>query len=135
MLRLFIDTTGVNQEVALMENQKALAKKKWRSNYNESEILLPTIISLLHRVKKTFHDLDQVCVARGPGSFSSTRIGVTVANTLGFALGIRVTGNLLAITSLSKHDKLDTKRRMVTPLYAKSPNITKGKGIWSQILK
>lgn len=140
MLQLFIDTTGVHQTVALIENQKVLAQKKWLSNYNESETLLPAITSLLRKAQKTLRDLDQIVVARGPGSFSSTRIGVTVANTLGFALDIPIIGlktgenvMLRLRRKIQTSDILSVKKVIVTPLYAKLPNITKGKGMWSRL--
>jgi len=38
------------------------------------------------------HNIKGVIVVKGPGSFTSLRIGVSVANALGYALGVPVAG-------------------------------------------
>lgn len=130
MLRLFLNATGGLETVALIHNGKILARKSWHANYDESEIVLPILTVLLNKTKKSFHDLTDIVVTRGPGSFSSTRIGVTIANTLGFALGIPVHGiSHVDFSKILKQTYHRAKQRWVIPLYSKPPNITKAKGI------
>jgi len=70
-----------------------------------SQVLLPMIAKILKKNKANFSDLTAVEVNVGPGSFTGTRVGVAVANALGFALNIPVNGK---------------KGKIVTPIYEKS---------------
>lgn len=70
-----------------------------------SQVLLPMIVKILKKAKIEFKDLTAIEVNPGPGSFTGTRVGVSVANAMGFALNIPVNG------------KKDT---IVLPLYEKS---------------
>ncbi|MBI2019279.1 hypothetical protein HYS95_01250 [Candidatus Daviesbacteria bacterium] len=68
-----------------------------------SQVLLPLIIKLLqidtpgvsNHVSNHWRDLEGIEVETGPGSFTGLRVGVSVANALGFALGIPVNGKKL----------------------------------------
>lgn len=55
-----------------------------------SQNLLPLIVYLLKKKKLTASELSAISVAQGPGSFTGVRLGVSVANTLGFLLGLPV---------------------------------------------
>lgn len=57
-----------------------------------SQVLLPLISKLLDQEKMIFKDLDGIEVETGPGSFTGLRVGVSVANALGFSLNIPVNG-------------------------------------------
>jgi tRNA threonylcarbamoyl adenosine modification protein YeaZ len=82
MLTLAINTASSVESVALISGKKLLAEKKWRSNKDESEKLLPAITALLKKSKYKFKDVKKIIVVNGPGPFSAVRIGVTVANIL-----------------------------------------------------
>lgn len=64
------------------------------SEVNEfgSQVLLPLIDKILKSKKSRYEDLERIEVETGPGSFTGLRVGVAVANTLGFALKIPVNG-------------------------------------------
>lgn len=70
-----------------------------------SQILLPAILEILKKNKKSIKDITEVKVNPGPGSFTGTRVGVAVANALGFALDIPVNGK---------------KGKIALPVYEKS---------------
>src|SRR3989338_3625265 len=70
-----------------------------------SQVLLPQIAKILKKKKIKFSDLTAVEVNPGPGSFTGTRVGVAVANALGYALAIPVNGK---------------KGKIVLPIYEKS---------------
>ena len=70
-----------------------------------SQALLPAIVTILKKNKIKIQDISAIEVASGPGSFTGTRVGVSVANALGFALNIPVNGK---------------KGKIVQPKYAKS---------------
>ena len=89
---VFIDTTS-NQKIIValtidgekFEIKRALEKQK-------AQIVLPLINELLQKHKVRLYDLDAIEVNPGPGSFTGVRVGVSVANTLSYALGIPVNG-------------------------------------------
>lgn len=58
----------------------------------KSQNLLPLIDKILKKHKVSLKDLTEIKVNTGPGSFTGLRVGVSVANTLGWALGIPVNG-------------------------------------------
>jgi len=70
-----------------------------------SQTLLVAIAKILKRHNKTLLDIKSVEVNTGPGSFTGTRVGVSVANALGFALNIPVNGK---------------KGKIALPIYQKS---------------
>lgn len=66
-------------------------------NYLTSEVkvlkaqaVLPLLDKLLKKKRLQTSDIDAVEVHTGPGSFTGLRVGVAIANTLGFALNIPV---------------------------------------------
>ena len=62
-----------------------------------AQTLLSGIEKLLAQSDWSVQELDLVCVACGPGSFTGLRIGVTVAKTLAYATGAALVGvNTLA---------------------------------------
>lgn len=62
-----------------------------------SQVLLPMIDRLLKKTKVDYKDLMGIKVSTGPGSFTGLRVGVSVANALGYSLGIPVNGKKLEI--------------------------------------
>lgn len=61
-------------------------------NSHGSQVLLPLIKRILKKNGVGFTDLTSIEVEKGPGSFTGLRVGVSVANALGFVLGIPVNG-------------------------------------------
>ncbi len=102
---LLIDTKDQKKvTVSLKENGKDI-KSLSKENEFGSQVLLPIIIELLSRTKKTKNPevasginlrggiwkvIDEIEVETGPGSFTGLRVGVSVANSLGYSLGIPV---------------------------------------------
>ena len=83
--------------VSLKENGKQVASLSEENEYG-SQVLLPLIVKLLRMHKPGlstqfqtgFGKLEGIEVETGPGSFTGIRVGVSVANSLGFALNIPV---------------------------------------------
>jgi|SRR3989338_9251129 len=89
---LFIDTKDQKTvKVSLKDNGKLVGELESENEYG-SQVLLPLIQKLLDRKKMVSKDLDGIEVETGPGSFTGLRVGVSVANALGFSLGIPVNG-------------------------------------------
>lgn len=82
-MKLYIDTSS-NQKTTVKFGTKVLMQDStvWRS-----QVLLPMIEKLTHG-----RDITEIEVNTGPGSFTGLRVGVAVANALGFALGVPVNG-------------------------------------------
>lgn len=84
---LTIDSTNREKIIVTLGNEKIIEEQKLGS-----QVLLPLIVKILKKQKAAFADISAVVVNTGPGSFTGTRIGVAVANALGFALNIPVNG-------------------------------------------
>lgn len=122
---LFIDTAtaGTCRFGVLIEGGKGIVSVKARSGS-----LLPLLASRIGLVK--LKKVDAICVVAGPGSFSSVRAGVLIANLIARLIGKPLLGVTVAEASdlkalflkLSKQDILwqDT----VVPIYDSEPNIT-----------
>ena len=85
---LYIDTSdGENIVVGIDKKRfKAVAKQ------GTSQRLLPFIDEVLEKEGLTLKDITQIKVNTGPGSFTGLRVGVSVANTLGWSLKVPVNG-------------------------------------------
>ena len=91
MNKLIIDTTDRKKtRIKLQSNKRA--DEITEENTPKSQIALILIDKLLRRNKINPADLDEIEVNTGPGSFTGTRVGVTIANALGFGLDIKVNG-------------------------------------------
>lgn len=80
------------QQAHRKQAQGKLIKSLSAKNKYGSQVLLPLISKLLDRKKMIFKDLEGIAVESGPGSFTGLRVGVSVANALGYALNIPVNG-------------------------------------------
>src|SRR3989344_8753979 len=90
---LKINTTNIEEiTVELVDQKAAIADKLVSRQQKGSQVLLPMITQILKNNKKHFKDIKFIEVNPGPGSFTGTRVGVAVANALGFALKIPVNG-------------------------------------------
>jgi len=93
-------------EISLIKDGKVLNTFSKNREYG-SQVLLPMIEKLLKRtstpgVSAQIHTrsvhwelLEGIEVEVGPGSFTGIRVGVSVANALGYTLGIPVNGKEL----------------------------------------
>lgn len=57
-----------------------------------AQVVLPLVEKLLREHKLQLKDITEIQVNAGPGSFTGLRVGVTIANALGFLLKIPVNG-------------------------------------------
>jgi tRNA threonylcarbamoyladenosine biosynthesis protein TsaB len=64
----------------------------WESGRKLSDELLAQITGLLQDKNKQLSDLTGLVIFQGPGSFTSLRIGHTVANALADSLGLPIVG-------------------------------------------
>lgn len=86
-MKLFIKTADELCQIWLDQQ-----KYEWQSGRELSKGLLRFLQQSLEKNSKTWEDLEAILVFRGPGSYTSLRIGLTVANTLAEALNIPIVG-------------------------------------------
>ena len=87
-MKLFIDTSDREKITLGLDSKKFVSK----AGKDKSQRLLSFIDKVLGKEGKTFKDITEIKVATGPGSFTGLRVGVAVANTLGWVLGAPVNG-------------------------------------------
>lgn len=87
-MKLYIDTSS-NQKTIVKLDSQILEKN---SSTWHSQMVLPMIEELLKKSNKSLKDITKIEVNTGPGSFTGLRVGVSIANTIGYCLGIPVNG-------------------------------------------
>jgi tRNA threonylcarbamoyladenosine biosynthesis protein TsaB len=97
MTILSIDTSNYPLGVALIEEDKVIGEYITYIKKNHSVRAMPAIEQLLKDCGIEAKDLTKVVVANGPGSYTGVRIGVTLAKTLAWSLGIP----LIPVSSLA----------------------------------
>lgn len=87
-MKLFIDTSDNTKTIIGFD------KERWTfpAKKQKSQQLLSLINRALKKQKKTLKDVTEIEVNLGPGSFTGLRVGISVANALGWALKIPVNG-------------------------------------------
>ena len=86
MYTLFIDTHFKDILLCLFKNNKLLDKKVINDVKNTSVVTMPSIIELLDNNSININNINKIAVVKGPGSFTSIRIGVTLAKVLAYSL-------------------------------------------------
>lgn len=127
---LGLKTDGMAAELFLFDaDGQQLQQEVWQSGRELSEGLLTHILSLLKQHKATPEDLTGIIVYEGPGSFTSLRIGLTVANTIAYAQTIPIVGASNPDWIKTSLAKLKTAKpgNYVMPKYGAEANITKPK--------
>lgn len=90
-LLLAIDTSTRFAGAALYDGAVRF-EATWESGRNHSQQVLPMIQRGIELTGNTTHIIAAVAAARGPGSFTGVRVGLTLARSLGFALSIPTLG-------------------------------------------
>ncbi len=90
MLILTIRTDNPEAEIGLYDDASQLVYETWTAHRQLAETLHSKIQELLQAQHTTIHDMQAVACYAGPGSFTGLRIGLTVANTLAYALQSQV---------------------------------------------
>ncbi|MBR4578934.1 MAG: tRNA (adenosine(37)-N6)-threonylcarbamoyltransferase complex dimerization subunit type 1 TsaB [Oscillospiraceae bacterium] len=87
MLILALETTAAAASAALCRDGEILSYSYQRSGLTHSRTLLPMVEDLFRNTEIEKTGIDAVAVARGPGSFTGVRIGVSTAKGLCWGLG------------------------------------------------
>lgn len=126
---LYINTTERDSfTIALIEGDRVAKNKIVKSERKHSEKLLKSIQALLKSAKAALSDIKGVAAVKGPGSFTSLRIGIATANALAYGLGIPVIGvsseqKLESVSKLFARRKSKRAIHVVVPEYGREPDI------------
>lgn len=125
---LFIDTSGFNNiELAIIVGANVYRLNRTLA-FNENYKSLDVLQKFLAHHKIELKQLNRIVVCSGPGSFTGIRVGVSLAQALGYALNIsvqavpknKVPKDLRKLAQLKLPAKLSLH-------YGSKPNITKTK--------
>ncbi|WP_077210603.1 tRNA (adenosine(37)-N6)-threonylcarbamoyltransferase complex dimerization subunit type 1 TsaB [Bacillus dakarensis] len=99
---LAIDTSNYALGIAVIDGEKVIGEYITNVKKNHSIRVMPSIERLLLDCDLKPADLTKIVVAKGPGSYTGVRIGVTIAKTLAWTLNIPLVGvSSLAILASS----------------------------------
>lgn len=87
MLTLAFESSAKAASVALCQDGSLLSQSLQCTGLTHSRTLLPMAEDLLKNTGYTMADIDIFAVARGPGSFTGIRIGVSAVKGLSWAAG------------------------------------------------
>lgn len=89
---LAIDTSNQVMSTAVLNGEQLIAEYTTNVKKNHSIALMPAVEKVLKEAGLSPEDLNKIVVARGPGSYTGVRIGVTTAKTMAWTLNIPVVG-------------------------------------------
>jgi len=130
---LIINTTPSDySEIILAAKPTDFKVRRIIGKFNQAEKLLPAIGRLLSSQKIKPEKLSAIGVVAGPGGFTSVRIGVAVANGLGYGLKVPVVSIKSAefsdqwelVAKIFARVKSSAKSKLARPFYDREPNIT-----------
>ena len=92
MIVLALDTTSPRSSFALAQDGVVLATVEGDEQLPHSQTLFASLTEVLSSAGISLAQIDLLAGNTGPGSFTGLRVGVSVANALGYSLGIPVNG-------------------------------------------
>ncbi|CDZ75274.1 O-sialoglycoprotein endopeptidase [Peptoniphilus sp. ING2-D1G] len=102
MIVLGIDTSTMRTSVGLIKDEEEIASFEITSSVNNSEDLTDMIADIFNKLDIRIQDIDLIGVGVGPGSYTGTRIAVTVARVLAQTLDKKIKA-VSSLKSLSYH--------------------------------
>ncbi len=130
MIYLYIDTSSEYLYTALSDDNAVLSEKKIKLETNLSKDALYEISKMFEEANLSPDSVDKIIVCNGPGSFTGTRIGITIAKVYAWSKNIPITttNSLLGMALSSSNDcihipLLDARRDYVyTAIYDSNYN-------------
>lgn len=83
---LYIDTSDSQKTIVGLDQEKI----EKPTSKDKSQQVLGLIHETLKKKHISIHSIDEIAVNLGPGSFTGLKVGVSIANILGWALNIPV---------------------------------------------
>jgi len=82
---LAVDTSTAQVGIGIFDGSQVMSEYVWRSRQHHTVELAPAIFEMLQRCRLTMENIQALAVALGPGSFTSLRVGLSLAKGLAFA--------------------------------------------------
>jgi tRNA threonylcarbamoyladenosine biosynthesis protein TsaB len=89
---LAMDTSNYVLGISIIDHEKVIGEYITNIKKNHSVRVMPAIERLMKECDILPTDLSKIVVAKGPGSYTGVRIGVTIAKTLAWTLRIPLVG-------------------------------------------
>lgn len=86
MISLLIDTSNTNLATGIAKDHHLIAEVQYEAWQRQSEFLIQEIDNMLTKLELSKDDVDEIVVAKGPGSYTGVRIAMTVAKVMAFAI-------------------------------------------------
>lgn len=93
---LFIDTSGVDVSIAIINDGKILSSINEVVPNSHSVYTVSFLDKAIKEASLTIDDIDKILVVTGPGSFTGVRIGVTIAKVYAYLKKI----DIICVSSL-----------------------------------
>lgn len=100
-MKLYLNTSSNEKTIVALDGLESIKDSKTQ----HSQVVIPMIENLLSKKNKNINDVTEIEVFEGPGSFTGLRVGIAIANALGFALKIPV------------NSKMPSKLQFIEPIY------------------
>ena len=111
MKYLFLDTASSDRVLALIDNGKIVYYLD-ESNGNDLSIKMVKLIEdAFKTVNFNIRDINKIFIGTGPGSFTGTRIGITIAKVLAWSLKI----DIIPISTLEMFASTNTTSEYSVP--------------------
>ena len=122
---LYLKTDGPTTYLGLALAGKLVQEVNWESGKDLARDLLSKIASIFEASETKLENIDGIVIYKGPGSFTSLRIGCTVANTLSYSRGVPIVGtsDLHWMSDGMERLKAGENDKIVIPEYGAEPNI------------
>lgn len=92
MIQVYIDTSHNIGSLALHSAGDFWLERRWSKPSSHSELATAELQQACSQVGIHVHDISQVIVNVGPGSFTGIRVGLNIARTLAYTLNIPIAG-------------------------------------------
>ena len=99
MISLFLDTSSKTLSTYIVKDNEIICEKNITTNNDHSKYLVPSIDEGLKLNNLKPSDVNKCYVVTGPGSFTGTRIAVTVGKTFCYSNNI----NVIPVSSLKQY--------------------------------
>lgn len=126
MITICLRSDNPQAELRLYSKEECIAQEEWQAHRLLAETVHKKIRDLLRSNGLTYEDIGKVVVYEGPGSFTGLRIGISVANAIGYGLNVPVVagrGELWAEEGVSEYGSFTP----IPPVYGQEPHITRQK--------
>ena len=107
MYSILIDSHSEKINIVLYKNKVKVIERCETFN-KQSKIIVPLILEVLDEEGISFDNITEIIVVNGPGSFTGTRLSVTIAKTIAYSMDIAIKSissiSLLAINVNNDND-------------------------------